>query len=116
MHGNLYAYRAHIPSSPADGGLDSTRFDSYWFGAEQRFVYSPSPLWQASVGSEVQAFPKADTHEANELDREYLDDEQRLLLAAVYGSLDVRPLAALKLSAAARLDYYSNFGAALPPL
>lgn len=115
VHANLYAYRATIPFSPDDSGLDSTRFDSYWFGVEQRFVFSPSAVFQASVGSEVQAFPRADTQETSELGNEYVDDRQRFLLGAVYGSLDVRPLPPVKLSAGARLDYYSNSSAALNP-
>jgi outer membrane receptor protein involved in Fe transport len=115
VHANLYQYRGYIPFSPDAGGLDTTHFDGYWFGLEQRFVLSPSPIWKASVGSELQAFPGAHSREASELKGPYLDDRQRLVLAAVYADLDLRPLPQLKLSAGARLDYYSSYGAALNP-
>jgi outer membrane receptor protein involved in Fe transport len=115
VHANLYAYRAHTPLVPESGGLDITHFDSYWFGAEQRFVFDPSPLLKASLGSEVQAFPYAHAREAAEVGGEYLNDHQQLLVAAAYGSLDVRPRQNIKLTAGARLDYYSNSGAALNP-
>jgi outer membrane receptor protein involved in Fe transport len=115
VHVNLFAYRASIPLSPDAGGLDRSRFDSYWFGAEQRFVLSPSPAFKASVGSEVQAFPYARAGETSELLGDYPDDRQRLLVAAAYANLDVWPLPELKLAAGARLDYYSSSGAALNP-
>jgi outer membrane receptor protein involved in Fe transport len=115
VYANLYAYRGYVPAAPDNDGLDSAYFDSYWIGAEQRFVLSPSPAWNVSVGSEVQAFPSAHTREGSELGGEYLNDRQRLLVAALYANLDLRPLQNLKLSAGARLDYYSNSGASLNP-
>jgi len=115
VHANLYAYRGYIPLSPDDDGLDTSRFDSYWFGAEQRFAFDPSPRFNASVGSEVQAFPLIHAREVAELEGEYQNDDRQLLVAAAYGNLDVRPLPRLQLSAGARLDYYSSSGAALNP-
>jgi outer membrane receptor protein involved in Fe transport len=115
VHANIYAYRGYIPLLPSEGGLDESRFDSYWFGAEQRFVISPSRLWKASLGSEVQAFPLARARDVSEIEGEYQDDRQRLLVAALYANLDVRPLPRLKLSAGARFDYYSLSGGALNP-
>jgi outer membrane receptor protein involved in Fe transport len=115
VHANQYAYRGYVPLSPDLGGLDASRFDSYWFGAEQRFVFDPSRVFKASLGSEVQAFPYAHAREAAELGGEYLNDERQLLVAAAYGSVDVRPRPNIKLTAGARLDYYSTSGAALNP-
>jgi outer membrane receptor protein involved in Fe transport len=115
VHANQYAYRGYTPLSFEDNGLDITRYDSYWFGAEQRFIFEPSPELNASVGTEVQAFPLIHAREQDEVRGEYLDDDRQLLVAAAYGSLDVRPLPRLSLSAGARLDYYSTSGAALNP-
>jgi outer membrane receptor protein involved in Fe transport len=115
VHANLYAYRGYVPFAPDGGGLDTTHFDGYWFGAEQRFVFAPSPVFNANVGSEVQAFPHAHTREGSELKGQYLDDRQRLLLAAVYADMELRPLPALQLSAGARFDYYSSSSASLNP-
>jgi outer membrane receptor protein involved in Fe transport len=115
VHANLYTYRGYVPLSPDDGGIDTTYFNSYWVGAEQRVVFKPSSTWSASLGSEVQGFPKVDVRETAELDGEYLNERQRFVLAAFYANLDLRPLTHLKLSAGARLDYYSNSGASLNP-
>jgi outer membrane receptor protein involved in Fe transport len=115
LHANVYAYASETPLLPSDGGLDRGRFESYWFGAEQRFVLSPSPVWKASLGSEVQAFPLAHARETSELLGEYQNDRERLLVAAVYANLDARPLPSLKISAGARFDYYSTSGGALNP-
>lgn len=115
LHANLYAYRGYVPFAPDKDGLDTTHFDGLWFGAEQRFVFAPSPVFNANVGSEVQAFPHAHTREGSELKGQYLDDRQKLLLAAVYADLTLRPMPRLELSAGARFDYYSNSGASLNP-
>jgi outer membrane receptor protein involved in Fe transport len=116
-HANLYTYRAHFPYpfSAGWGGLDRTVFNGAWFGGEQRIVFQPSLAWSASLGSEVQGFPLAHTRESDEVRGQYKNDRQQLLLAAVYANVDVRPLPRLKLSAGARLDYYSSSGSSLNP-
>jgi outer membrane receptor protein involved in Fe transport len=115
LHANFYSYRGYYPVVPEDGGFDALYFDSYWIGAEQRFIVMLSNMLSVSLGSEVQAFLKADTHEETELGGEYLSDRQQLVLAAFYANLDMRPLEHLKLSTGVRLDYYSNSGASLNP-
>jgi len=115
LHANMYLYRSEIPFSPDDDGLDTTHFDGAWFGAEQRFLFAPSPSFDASLGTEVQAFPLAHASEWSELRGQYLDDRRQLLLAAVYGNLDLRPAPRIKLTAGARLDYYSSVGPSLNP-
>jgi outer membrane receptor protein involved in Fe transport len=115
LHGNLYTYRGTFAYEAADGGLERDKYDSYWAGAEQRFVYAPSAAFSASLGGEAQAHPHARQLGSNEVDGEYLNDTEQFTLGAVYGSLDVRPLSALKLSAGGRLDYYSTFGTSFNP-
>jgi outer membrane receptor protein involved in Fe transport len=115
LHGNVYSYRGYFAYDIVDGGLQSDKYDSYWGGAEQRFVYAPSPIFSASLGGEAQAHPSARQRGSNEVDGEYLHDTEEFTLGAVYGSLDVRPMSALKLSAGGRLDYYSTFGTSFNP-
>jgi outer membrane receptor protein involved in Fe transport len=115
VHGNYYAYRGDFARSPGDGGLETNAYDSYWAGAEQRFVLSPSDVFSLSVGGEGQLHPNAHQEGATETDGTYLDDDQDFALAALYGSLDLRPVKAVKLSAGGRLDYYSTFGASFNP-
>lgn len=115
VHANLYRYRGYFAVTPEEGGLDVNRYDSTWFGAEQRFVFAPGPQLNLSFGGEAQLHPNAHQRGATEVDGRYLDDERKFSIAAVYGSLDLRPLPALELSAGARLDYYSTFGGSLNP-
>jgi outer membrane cobalamin receptor len=115
VHGNAYAYRGEFARSPGDGGLETNAYDSLWGGAEQRFVLSPSDAFSLSVGGEGQLHPKAHQEAATEADGTYLDDDQDFALAALYGSLDLRPIPELKVSAGGRLDYYSTFGSSFNP-
>jgi outer membrane receptor for ferrienterochelin and colicin len=115
VHGNYYAYRGDFARSPTDGGLETNAYDSIWAGAEQRFVIAPTPAFTLSVGGEGQLHPSARQNGATEAAGTYLDDVQDFALAALYGSVDLRPSSAVKLSAGARLDYYSTFGASYNP-
>lgn len=115
VHGNAYAYRGEFARSPRDGGLETNAYDSVWAGAEQRFVVSPSDAFSLSLGGEGQLHPKAHQEAATELDGTYLDDDQGFALAALYGSVDVRPAPEVKISAGGRLDYYSTFGSSFNP-
>ncbi len=115
LHGNAYTYRGYFARSPLDGGVESNGYDSYWAGAEQRFVLTPHPVLSLSVGGEGQLHPSARQRGDTETEGSYLDDEQDFAQAALYGSVDVRPLPGLKLSAGGRLDYYSTFGTSINP-
>jgi outer membrane receptor protein involved in Fe transport len=115
VHGNYYAYRGDFARSPGDEGLETNAYDSYWAGAEQRFVISPSDVFSLSLGGEGQLHPEAHQEGATETQGTYLDDDQDFALAALYGSLDLRPVPEVKLSAGGRLDYYSTFGASFNP-
>jgi outer membrane receptor protein involved in Fe transport len=115
VHGNLYAYRGDFARSPVDGGLETNAYDSLWAGAEQRLVFTPGPGFTLSIGGEGQLHPSARQNGTSETDGSYLDDDQSFALAALYGSVDVRPTPAIKISAGGRLDYYSTFGASFNP-
>jgi outer membrane receptor protein involved in Fe transport len=115
VHGNYYRYYGEFARSPADEGVESNPYDSFWAGAEQRFVISPGRALSLSVGAEGQLHPNARQIAETEIGGVYLDDELDFALAALYGSVDLRPVSALKLSAGGRLDYYSTFGASFNP-
>jgi len=115
VHGNVYAYRGDFARAPGDEGVETNAYDSYWVGAEQRFVFTPAPSVSISVGGEGQLHPSVQQRGATETEGTYLDDEQDFALAALYGSLDLRPTSALKISIGGRLDYYSTFGASFNP-
>jgi outer membrane cobalamin receptor len=115
VHGNVYTYRGYFARAAADSGLEYNRYDSFWTGAEQRFVWAPTAVLSASLGGEAQAHPRAHQVGGTELDGEYLNDTRHFTLGAVYGNLDLKPIAGLKLSAGGRLDYYSTFGSSFNP-
>ncbi len=115
VHGNYYGYRGDFPRSPGDEGLEVDSYDSFWAGAEQRFVLTPSPAFSLSLGAEGQVHPSARGDAATETAGSYLNDDQSFSLAALYGSVDLRPVSAFKVSLGGRLDYYSTFGASFNP-
>jgi outer membrane receptor for ferrienterochelin and colicin len=115
LHGDAYSYRGYFARSPEDGGVEVTDFDSYWAGAEQRFVVTPSSALSLSLGGEGQVHPHARQYDATEYGGQYFSDVQSFVVGALYGSVDARPIDALKLSAGARVDYYSTFGSSFNP-
>ncbi|MES1174233.1 MAG: TonB-dependent receptor [Myxococcales bacterium] len=115
LHGNVYTYRGYFARSPADEGLEYNRYDSFWAGAEQRFVWVPTSALSASLGGEAQSHPRAHQVGGTETGGEYLNDTRDFTLGAVYGNLDLKPVEGLKLSGGGRLDYYSTFGSSFNP-
>lgn len=116
VHADYYSYRGDFARAPGDDlGVEYDRYDSYWAGAEQRFVVTPSDQFSASLGGEVQDHPHASQRGATEIGGSYLNDTEHFVLGAIYGNVDVRPSDAVKLSAAGRLDYYSTFGSSFNP-
>jgi len=115
LHLDAYSYRGYFARSPGDGGVETDEYDSYWGGAEQRFVVTPSPAISLSVGSEAQVHPHARQYGATEVGGLFLNRIDNFVLAAVYGNVDLRPHENVKLSAGGRLDYYSTFGSSFNP-
>lgn len=113
-HANVYSYRSAFARSPADGGVERDTFDGFWVGAEQRFVWKPLTAVRLTVGGEVQDHLKAHQTGTNET-RAIIDDDHPFTLVAGYGTADVQPVKAVKVSAGARFDSYSTFGSSLNP-
>jgi outer membrane receptor for ferrienterochelin and colicin len=113
-HANVYAYRAAFARMPADGGVERDTFDGIWVGAEQRVVWKPVSLLRVTLGGEFQDHLKA--HETGRDESTTItDDDHPFTLVAGYGIADISPTNALKVSAGARFDSYSTFGASLNP-
>jgi outer membrane receptor protein involved in Fe transport len=68
-----------------------------------------------SLGAEGQLHPSSRGSADTETAGEYLNEADDFALAALYGSVDLRPVPALKFSLGGRLDYYSNFGSSFNP-
>jgi outer membrane receptor protein involved in Fe transport len=115
VHLNGYRYRGYFAYAPADGGLETDTYDSAWAGAEQRLIWSPAKAVSLSVGGEGQLHPSAHQTARTELDGSLLDNDESFSLGAAYGTLDLRPADAVKISAGGRYDYYSTFGGSFNP-
>jgi outer membrane receptor for ferrienterochelin and colicin len=115
IHGDEYSYRGYFARSPEDGGLELNQYDSYWAGVEERLLVAPSPAFNLSLGSEAQVHPHARQYGSLEIGGQEFNETDSFVLAAVYGSVDARPVDGVKLSAGARFDYYSTFGSSLNP-
>jgi outer membrane receptor protein involved in Fe transport len=115
VHVNGYRYRGYFAYAPVDGGVETDTYQSAWAGAEQRLLWSPGRAVTLSIGGEAQLHPSAHQTARTELDGSLLDNDKSFSLGAAYGTLDLRPSDAVKLSAGGRLDYYSTFGSSFNP-
>lgn len=115
LHLNGYRYRGYFAYAPVDGGVETDTYQSGWAGAEQRFLWEPWSALTLSVGGEGQLHPHAHQTARTELGGSLLDNSKAFSLGAAYGTLDIRPIDAIKISAGGRLDYYSTFGSSFNP-
>jgi outer membrane receptor for ferrienterochelin and colicin len=113
-HYNLYNFDGYSPYSRADGGPSRDTYRGRWGGLEQRFVFTPNETLRLTAGGEVvQHFTTRQIGE-NDAGAYVLDDKGNagrndpFTVAAGYANADVTPLPKVKVSAGARLDYYSN--------
>jgi len=114
VHGNYVGYRGHYPYSPSDGGVERVAYDGAWIGVEQRILVKPTRSVRITGGGEAQYHFLAHDRSSTELFGS-TDDRRTFSLFAGYGTVDVTPSSAFKLSAAARVDAYSTFGSSVSP-
>jgi outer membrane receptor protein involved in Fe transport len=68
-----------------------------------------------NVGAEGQLHPSIEQRGSTELGGPFFDNPEDFTVAALYGTVDLTPTRALKLSAGGRFDYYSTFGGSFNP-
>jgi outer membrane receptor protein involved in Fe transport len=115
LHGNYAGYHAVFARAPDEGGVENQRFDGSWVGGEQRFIWKPIPILRVTGGGEAQHHFLAHQRGRYETTGTYFDDKRTFSVFAGYGMADVTPTPKLKLSAGARFDSYTTFGASLNP-
>jgi outer membrane receptor protein involved in Fe transport len=115
VHVNYYQYRGFFARSPADGGVEGSEFDGSWVGAEQRFIYRPIEQVRLTGGGEAQLHYLAHEKGFFEGGPAYLDDNNTFEVVAGYGLVDFIPSPRVKVSAGARVDAFSTFGASINP-
>jgi len=116
-HANLYNFDGLTDGLPPDGATRDT-FRGKWGGLEQRVVYTPSSALRLTVGGEViRHFQTKQVGTFELTNGSYILDDQGnpvssrndpFTVAAGYVLGDITPLKAFKITAGARLDYYSN--------
>ncbi len=107
-HANLYNFRGRYAYTPTDGGLGTETFQGRWFGTELRMLFSPTENLRLMFGGEMQLHTLAQLHGQDDTGV-YLDDNKPFRVAGAYTSVDWAPVKAVRLSAGARLDYFSTF-------
>ncbi len=105
-HANLYDFYGSY-GSPQPVGYASETFRGRWIGGEQRFVFTPSDAVKITLGGEVQGHLQVKQFTADGTGV-HTDRNDPFALGAGYLLGDFVPAPVLKISAGARLDYYSN--------
>ncbi len=106
VHLNLYDFNGTYASDPRPS-LESEVFRGRWLGGEQRLVLKPVETLRLTVGAELIGHLQAKQLSADATAK-YADRDDPYLNAAGYLLGDFTPAKAVKISAGARLDYYSN--------
>ncbi len=99
---------------PTQQGPERDTYRGRWGGLEQRILFSPSEAFRMTLGGtfirHFQTFQRGE----NDVQSVVFDDKGNpgrndpFSVAAGYANFDVSPVRALKLSAGARVDYYSS--------
>jgi outer membrane receptor protein involved in Fe transport len=113
-HGNIYTFDGDLPFPVADGGVSHDEYRGLWGGFEQRLVISPTERMRFTLGAEVIRHFK--TEQSGEDDNgPYLFDtdgsggrNDPFTVFAAYALGDVGFTEWLKVSAGARIDYFSS--------
>lgn len=115
LHGNLYHFDGELPYPAADGGLEEDVYRGRWAGVEQRAVFTPIPELRITVGGEFQYHFSTEQSGTDEAGNVYVTDDDGspgrndpFVVAAGYALVDANPAKWVKLSAGARIDYYSS--------
>jgi outer membrane receptor protein involved in Fe transport len=106
VHANLYDFYGTYGAEPRPS-VESEVFRGRWLGAEQRFVVRPTDALQLTVGAELIGHLQAKQLAADTTEV-FTDRDDPYLNAAGYVVGEARPARAVKVSAGARVDYYSN--------
>lgn len=124
-------YALRLPQEPLGQSSVKEEFRGLWATVEQRLVWTPSPAFKLSLGGEFQAHATRQQGIATDCDAwgecasavylpptetfdEAAFDAHSLVLGAGYGVVDLVPTDTVRISAGARIDYYSTFGSSGP--
>ncbi len=118
VFGNAYWFEAEQAyPGPASGSraLVDERYQGLWFGAEGRFVATLTDDLRLTAGTEIQVSPIASLKGSSTQAGAYLDANEAYRIYAGYGLLEWQVQRWLTVSAGARADAWSTFGATINP-
>lgn len=107
-HADLYNFHGYYPYGAAASDLGKERFEGRWFGGEVRGLFTPSESLRMIIGGEGNFHTKAKIF-GEDSSGEYLNSNHPFRAAGGYVSADWSPAEIVKISAGARLDYFSTF-------
>jgi len=113
-HFNMYNFDGYTPYGPELEGPSRDSYRGRWGGLEQRFVYTPNGILRLTAGGEIVRHFATRQVGVNDAGAYVTDDAGRagrndpFTVGAGYVNADVTPVPRFKISAGARLDYYSN--------
>jgi outer membrane receptor for ferrienterochelin and colicins len=122
--GNFYDYLGEYSydepnPDPDNESLARERIRGAWAGLEARAVYEQAGRYRVTVGAEGQFHPLADMEGefvgSTGDTSSYMEESQTYVLGAAYGLVEWRASERFRLSAGARLDYWSTFGFSVNP-
>jgi len=119
-HVNHYGYDAELPYEVAPSAPNTESYRGTWFGGEARVVWSPSARTRVTVGGEALIHTQASIvgcceEGAAAEGTPYIDASQPYQSGAGYGLVEGSPTPWFRVSAGARVDAYSTFGAVFVP-
>lgn len=124
VHANFYRFDgdyAYAGTDPGDDRLLGEVYRGAWFGAEARGVLRPVDALRLTVGAETSVHPivtiegQATDASGTPTAEPYVDASRPYQVVAGYALAEWVPFAALRITAGARVDYWSTFGVAVNP-
>jgi outer membrane receptor for ferrienterochelin and colicins len=117
LHANRYTFLGDYVVSPAPAPVHEEHYYGTWFGAEARVAVTPVAWLRLTGGGEGQVSPQAALQGCctQGTNLNYLDVSKPYQFGAAYALAEGSPLAWLRVSAGARVDVYSTFGAIVVP-
>jgi outer membrane receptor for ferrienterochelin and colicin len=113
VHADRYAFQGVYSYADSDPSLE--HYYGTWLGGEARLVFTPVKEVRLTLGGEGQGHPQATMEGVGGDGKSYLDVNAPYGFGAGYLLGEANPFPWMHVSAGARVDVYSTFGAVLVP-
>jgi len=114
-HVNRYEFAGDYSYGNTAADRATEHYYGTWAGGEARLVITPNKKVRITIGGEGQAHPQASMEGGYPGEEPYLNVQKPYGFGAGYALGEVSPLSWLTLSAGARVDVYTTFGAVPVP-